>query len=360
LDRVRLFLDSLNYTYIEGFSRVRDPLTARHNVCGNIRENRLKNFKDQDCPYCAEKGVSKIELEILEWVRTFYPEAKKYYIKKKPDEVATGRKLEIDIYIEEIGLGIEYCGLHWHSENYNIMDMTAEQLHEESEESKHYKKMLRAKENGIRVITVFGNEWHHREEQVRAYIQSAMGKNTIKIHGRKTEVRPIDKHVADDFFEKYHIQGKEPHSFLFWGLFHKNELVGAISAGRHPQRASEYPHSLCLNRMAFKAQTTVVGGANKLFQALKKQAIKMKYRDIMSWSDNKWSEGDIYKKLGFEFSSEKEKGLSRGLSDGSIFPECFYVKGLNLLSRSAAKRQGLESKLKIIWDCGKKRWVYSL
>jgi uncharacterized protein YfiM (DUF2279 family) len=110
--------------------------------------------------------------------------------------------------------------------------------------------------------------------------------------------------------------------------------------------------------MAFKTGTTVVGGAGKLFSSLVDWA-GTKYTAIHSWSDNRWSEGGVYKSLGFTFDSQRLKG--RGLKDGSIWPDFYYAMGGKLYSRESIKNKGPgELNLNKVYDCGKKRWIFNL
>jgi hypothetical protein len=136
--------------------------------------------------------------------------------------------------------------------------------------------------------------------------------------------------------------------------------VGVMDGGGHPRRSRPTEKDLYLNRLCFKTGVTVVGGASKLFSALKDYALSNGFERIISWSDNRWSQGQVYKVLGFRFDSQKLKG--RGLADGSIWPDFNYVIKGKLYSRAAVAKLGIANIEDIpkIYDCGKKRWVYDL
>jgi hypothetical protein len=115
-----------------------------------------------------------------------------------------------------------------------------------------------------------------------------------------------------------------------------------------------------LDRLVFADGVRVVGGASKLFKALAIWAINHGYYEIVSWSDNRWSEGNVYDKMGFFLEEE-------------LPPDYSYVKGDNRYSKQSLKKTSAEkltgkteSQLRReqgydrIWDCGKKRWVYRL
>ena len=83
------------------------------------------------------------------------------------------------------------------------------------------------------------------------------------------------------------------------------------------------------------------------------------YKDLISWSDNRWSQGRVYEKMGFTLDSELPQDYS-------------YVnvkRPIERLSKQSQKKsntncpEGMTEKewaeergLARIWDCGKKRW----
>jgi hypothetical protein len=297
-----------------------------------------------NCPVCGNNGTSAPEQEILVWVQQYYPSATKF---KFPERKTKPK--EIDVYIPELKLGIEFCGLHFHAEN----DLGENKANE----NKHYRKMLEANKLGIRLITIFENEWKERKDQIKGFLLSAIGKNEHRIFARDCEIGKLDKSLADTFLNTHHIQGKD-NSFISFGLFYGGELVGVITGGNHPHRSAK-TDTLYLNRLAFKAGTVIVGGSSRLLSCLVEYGKANGFKAIHSWSDNRWSEGNVYTKLGFTFDSQRAKG--RGLADGSIWPDFQYAIGGKLYSRSTVKSMGLDGMdLNKVYDCGKKRWILSL
>jgi hypothetical protein len=66
-------------------------------------------------------------------------------------------KLEIDIYLPEYNLGIEYGGLYWHSTRFR------NRLY-------HKRKYDVAKSKGINLLQVFSDEWGSREDAFKSHI----------------------------------------------------------------------------------------------------------------------------------------------------------------------------------------------
>jgi G:T-mismatch repair DNA endonuclease (very short patch repair protein) len=259
---------------------------------------------------------------------------------------------EIDLFNDKLKLGIEYCGLFWHNElspQPRLKDF-------------HYKKYKKCLEEGIRLITIFEDEWRQKKLQCKSIIRSILGKYQKKIHARKCEVLPINKTAAKKFYEENHILGS-PRSILFSvGLVFQDELVGAISLGRHHRKKSD-TNCIILNRLCFKIDTQVIGGASKLLHPCISYCKDNEMESISTWSDNRYSSGQVYEKIGFTL-------------DGELPPDYSYVefrKPTRRLSKQsqkknkAARESGstekewcLHNGLARIWDCGKKRWKYTV
>jgi hypothetical protein len=98
---------------------------------------------------------SLAEIELLGWIKDSWPSAHKtriYYINKK------GRRTyyEYDIFIPELKVAIEYQGLYWHSGKMAAIDP-----------DRIFKKVELAKENGIRLIVIFDDEWEKSSLMVK-------------------------------------------------------------------------------------------------------------------------------------------------------------------------------------------------
>jgi len=307
------------------------------------------NFKrGRKCPECSSKGTSEVEREILKWVQKIFANANKeklYY-----DSKNSKKYLELDVYIPEIKLGIEYNGLIWHCEkykkNYNF----------------HLNKTFLANENGIRLIHIFGDEWRDRSNQIKNYLLSVMGKNSISIGARKTDLRIVDKKEAIRFLDDNHIQGASTLSVAF-GLYFKNELLAVMTGDKHHRQGQE--KVFVLNRLAFKSEVSIPGGSSKLLKALISHTKKLGYSKLISWSDNRWSEGRVYEKMGFILEEEMGPDYSYVKRESRISKQSCQKK--NLLKKGAKgtmanteKELALSLGLYRIWDCGKKRWAINL
>jgi len=82
---------------------------------------------------------------------------------------------EIDAYDINLKLGIEYCGLYYHNElSPNPRD-----------KDYHNNKRLKCEAQGVRLITIFEDEWRRRNSQVKGYLKAILNKTNFKIYARK-------------------------------------------------------------------------------------------------------------------------------------------------------------------------------
>lgn len=275
---------------------------------------------------------SKAELELLDFLNSTG------HIFAKNQTILDN--LEIDAYCEQLKLGFEYCSLYWHSEQHK-------------KPWYHFFKMQKCQEKGIRLITIFEDEWLHKQTQVKQFILATLGIFKQRVFGRLCDVREVvDKPF--DFFEKYHIQGR-PHSIKrAFGLFFEDRMVGCVSYGIHHR----YNNILTLNRLAFESGIQYIGGASKLI----KNSLQILQECVITWSDNRWSTGEIYRTCGFQL-------------DGELKFDYSYVDSKNFkrINKQSMKKANIECPSTItehawclqhniyrIYDCGKKRWKYTI
>jgi hypothetical protein len=249
----------------------------------------------------------------------------------------------LDIFIESLGLAIEYCGLHWHNEN----------SPEPRLRNYHRDKMLLAKSHGIKLITIFEDEWLERQPQVKGFLLSVLKLNA-KIPARKCRVSEIDKVDAFEFLDAFHIQGPVQGS-TYLGLYFESDLVGVLVGGSH-HRGNE---GAVLKRLCFKSGLTVVGGASKLFKVYRNIIEAKNLEKIISWSDNRWTTGGIYQKLGFALKAELGPDYQYVKRQKRYSKQSLRKTNAEVLSGKTEKELREEQGYNRIWDCGKKTWECS-
>lgn len=200
--------------------------------------------------------------------------------------------LELDIYVPEKKVAIEFDGLLFHSygkseyAKYNNTD-------EDSKE--HLNKTLLCEEKGIQLLHIFENEWIDKQKQEiwKSVIKNKLGLIDKKIYARKCEIKPIENKEKEKFLNSNHLQANCPSSINL-GLFYNNELVSVMTFGKS-RFNKKYKYELL--RFCNKINSIVVGSASKLL----KHFIKQYGKNIISYANRRWSNGKLYKKLGFIF-----------------------------------------------------------
>ena len=306
--------------------------------CGHIFERTIQAFQNSKvrtdlCDACRiTPKHSHDEIEIYE------------LIKKYDSEVKLGARniifpFELDIFSKKFNLGIEYCGLYWHSE---LQGKTSDY---------HLSKLEECKKNGIKLLTIFEDEWKLQKNIVISRILNACNLINEKIYARNCEIKEIDSRTASLFLKRNHLQGVG-RSNVRLGLFYKNKLISVMTFLN--KDISKKNNNWELNRFCSQTNLNVVGGASKLFNYFIKN---YNPEIVVSFSDRRWGEGTFYEKLGFVF-------------DHSSPPSYWYISGIKRIHRFALRKNKNDDpnlsewenrKLQgwnRIWDCGHNKWIW--
>lgn len=256
---------------------------------------------------------------------------------------------EIDIFSDEKKLAVEYCGLYWHNEN----------SPSPRDRKYHQIKYDMCKSIGIRLLTVFEDEWVNRKEQCKGHIASVVGFFERKFHARKCIVKEVPKKEANSFYSDFHIQGSPNGTVVSFGIFFGEEMLGCVSLSRHHRIKGE----ITISRLCFKSKVQVVGGASRLFKACRDWCVVTGTKKITTWSDNRWSEGNVYMKNGFLMEGE----LPPDYSYVDLKKRCVRISKQSMKKSSSGcpkemteKQWAEKNGFVRIWDCGKKRWVMNI
>lgn len=160
-------------------------------------------------------------------------------------------------------------------------------------------------------LIIFEDEWINKKEIVISRLLNKLNKSN-KIFARKCEVREIlDNKLIRNFLNRNHIQGFVG-SKIKIGLFYGNELVSLMTFGdlRKNLGQSSVQNKYEMLRFCNKLNYNVIGGASRMVNYFIKN-YKPSY--ILSYSDRRWGNGNLYKKIGFK------------LSNSIIYPNYFYI-----------------------------------
>jgi hypothetical protein len=272
------------------------------------------------------------------------------------------RPKELDIYLPDANMAVEYCGEYHHSAGAKDEEPIARK--------KHIAKYRACKEQGIRLITLWESEWKERNYAVRRLLRNAVGRSKGKLMARKCELRRVSTQEARPFYERYHPQGGAGHG-EHYALFWKGKMVACMRfvLGANDRGAGAGNRTWTLGRYA--TRITVAGAASRLFKAFLQD---FEPPVVKSFSDNRFFDGGMYEQLGFCLEAEVGEDYVVWSPKLGILPKPHYQR--RVLHKRLAEH-GLDERFdhetdprteaemtylmgaRRLYDCGKKRWVWT-
>lgn len=303
--------------------------------------NERRRFGYQTCTICNPIGISKVssyESEIVDYIKTIYS-----------GEIQTSVrgviKQEIDIFIPEFNLGIEFNGLYWHSELYKDINY-------------HLNKTLECKKVGVDLIHLFEDEWVYTPNIVKSIIKNKLGLINKKLYARNCVIKNVKDSDSKNFLNENHIQGGQCKNSIRLGLYYNDELVSLMTFSKGRMAMGGKPEEWELVRFCNKADFNVLGSASKLFKHFIKN---YKYNKIVSYSDVRIFNGDLYNNLGFEKINTSKPNYWY-VAENKRYHRFAYRK--NVLVKQGFDKNKSEREIMFergyyrIYDCGNIRWEY--
>ena len=256
----------------------------KHAICGTEFESKYTQLIRDGiaCPKCYPRmitGISKEERLLLDFIKTLYSGK----IEVNTKQIIT--PYELDIYIPEKKIAIEYDGLYWHRA-------------EQSEDKfRQLNKTEMCEKLGIHLIHIFENEWLFKTDIVKNRLANLFGCYEKTIYARNCEVKEINYHDASTFTSLYHIQSFVS-AKINLGLFYNNELV-AVMTFTNPRFSKKYEYELL--RFCVKGRYHIIGAAGKLLKCFERT---YKPKSLISYADRKWTmnnSNSVYSSIGMYF-----------------------------------------------------------
>lgn len=325
--------------YSRAFAAV-EIICPAHGVFWQTPDNHLN--AGAGCPSCSHH-YSNPHKEIEEYLQKI--DVTDYI----SNDRTTIPPFELDTWLPAYSLAIEFNGRFWHS---------LDSPKPASVKNRHRDKFIKCRDKGIALLQIDEHEWSDpvSKEVWKSVISSKLGLHR-RVHARATSFQKITKEEAEAFLARNHIQGATPNANYNWcfGLCLSGELHGVMTFSMHEKRC------LNLTRMAFPLNTTVVGGAQKLFKNALAHLPKL---DIVTFSNNRYSLGKVYSTLGF-CREESLPPSYQWYFRGRIWNKrLLRRKHLpNLLQESFDPAQTVHENLyrngaRCLYDAGYERWLY--
>ncbi len=179
-----------------------------------------------------------------------------------------------------------------------ITSGSPEEAEEASRTRRAVKNALKTDRDDIRTVTVAEDLWKSRPDLFRQRLLSHTG-HFRSIFARNCEVRRIDRNAANTFLDVNHNYGAAACRYCF-GLFEKNAsapaAVATFSNARRWIKDDREIRSYEWVRYASSNGIRIAGGMGKI---LARFVEEIHPDDIMSYADLEWSDGDVYRRLGF-------------------------------------------------------------
>ncbi|NNE55530.1 MAG: hypothetical protein HKN32_05890 [Flavobacteriales bacterium] len=146
-------------------------------------------------------------------------------------------------------------------------------------------------------IPIWEDLWNNKRDILTGRISAVLGK-AKRFHARETCVEKVDKLLAREFAEAHHLMGFAGGK-VHLALKRGGNTLSVMSFGKKcpVEREGQTFESVEIIRYCTSSGTAVVGGLSKLLSHFSKQYPS---DDLMTYVDAEWSEGDGFRKFGFE------------------------------------------------------------
>lgn len=342
------FLNSLDFQGFDvlecDFDSIYKRTSLRCRKCGKQFSTVLCNgrYRDVRCVgCCGSSNTSRVEDKIA----TFVSELG-FEVKQNCREILDGK--QIDVFVPSKKVGIQINGLLWHSfgtsypNNANM---------EKACKDNHNWKYKKCSEKGIHLLQFSDDEVINKWQIVKSIISNKLGVCLTKIHGRKCQIAEIDHITKCNFLCENHMLG-DCQSKYNYGLFHEGQLVSVMTFGK--RKITKGQASMQMLRFCNRRGYRVIGGASKLFCHFLK---KVNADRIISYADNRISNGNLYQKLGFFLLRQTKYNYWYVEKSGRLYHRSKFMK--HKLNTDLSQRDYMYSNgYRRYYDCGHKVYEY--
>lgn len=244
---------------------------------GHIFEQRPNDhLNGRGCNICAsDLTMSEGEKELVGYISSIYNGR----ILENNRSVIFPR--EVDIYLPDLKIAIEYNGLYYHSEVSKDKDY-------------HIGKTRLCSEKGIRLIHIWSDEWIKEEKKIKNFLRNII-LQPKRLYARKLDLREVCKDLQREFIDNHHLQGYVPSSGAF-GLFDDDFLIQIMTFKKLDQ-IGNYE----IGRLCTADGIIVVGGANRLFKNLIE---KFNPSSVISYNNLDKFTGKVYSDIGMKLEKD--------------------------------------------------------
>ena len=312
------------------------------------------------CPKCTSVS-SKPEIEVRNFVTSLG-----FVLEERDRKTLNGR--ELDMICHDKQIAIEFCGTYWHSTlpYENRKDATKNNVR-----TMHYAKYKECADKGIRLITMFGDEWGTKQAVVEKTLKHIFGVGGKLGYARDFEISVHPTREIRAFYDENHLQGS-PAGGTSFCLIKDDEIYAAMSFSSVTSVRGSTKREGDWELVRFCTLGGIPGAASRLFKAFVRQENP---KNIISYSDNRWFDGAMYPMLGFNFAGDVPVDYTvfapkwnfrkhKGQFKRDRIPTRIKELGLDITFDPATDhRTEAEMTHEMgcgqVYDCGKKKWIWS-
>lgn len=308
--------------------------------------NRTHKKRPQGCPKCAKGATSsRGEKQIYEFLINNGQQAESIIQHKRLKNETTQRMFELDLYIPEKKIAIEFNGVYYHSEKF-------------VERNYHYNKYKSCWEKGIQLLQIWEDDWNYSETIVQKILLHKLGlsSNNKILYAQDTQVHEVNHESATIFLNNYHLEGAIDASH-YVGLYSEDELVSLMAV-------KEEDNGLTCNILRYATAEHIVDDFAKLLSHIEKE---YDFGRFVALSDNCISYDELYNKNGFTrvedikpdytYLTKKQYKENKAKYNRERFkndPTLKYEENMTIKQLAS-----LNNMLRI-YDAGKIKWVKEL
>ncbi|MCL1869654.1 MAG: zinc-ribbon domain-containing protein [Promicromonosporaceae bacterium] len=311
------------------------------------------------CPVCRPRSRGEADLRAV--LATLVPGIE---IRANDRRAVPGH--ELDAYLPDLAVAVEYNGVYYHREQFRSRDA-------------HASKLAAARAAGIRLVTVWEDDWLARREIVVRALAARLGVTaglrltrpelapecSERVGARSLTVREVTGRVANEFLAGNHLQGPVTCSRRF-ALVDDAGRVRALLALRSARGGARSRRAEGEWEIVRFATRGIVPGAFSRLLAHAERALAGDLTRWVTFADAMISDGALYERTGFVADRRlapdyryagpstrwvrqpKESYQRRRFRDD---PDLVWDESWT--EAVAAERNGLHR----VWDAGKTRYV---
>lgn len=245
---------------------------------GHVFEKRIiAMINNPTCLICRGR-ISSGEIAIGEYVSSIVPDS--MIIKNSRSIIPP---LELDIYLPEYNLAIEYNGLYWHSNNFK------------KDIYYHYNKWKQCKEKGIKLLSIWEDDWNYKQELVKKLIYENIYHNVIQqADSTMFSIVTIPTDIAQQFYMEHSIENFTDGKTYIGIIDNHNDLHAVIT------------YSIIENALTIDNYCTINNYVDYL-SLMMNHLISIAYDNhctiIIAQSRNDYHDGAVYVNNGFRLNN---------------------------------------------------------